>query len=951
MSCGREAIPRYPRGPSVVRQVPPTSSNFADMVSDAPERSPTLESLAISDPIVLVLADGATPAAVNNAKGRLFERFVAHLLHAYGYEAPETENLDVTADGIEIDIVANHRLTRQPAIVECKAYSSPVKAALLGTFHSKLVVRRYADPNTHGYFVALPRLTSQGKEQADLISQNDSAFTVLTANGVISALEGIGKIDDCPERGLITSDPAVVVADEGIFSACLELNPSSRNPRRLLIWANRGVVPSPVLELMAHTDYAQGLPMVDVGQGGFDSNQPQIDPRGEKTSVIVTVSGSRSNFEYQLPASPKYFVGRKNIVGELTSALQGEAGVLVLNAQSGWGKSSVALKLEQLTNEQKGYALVVDSRTANSPRFVVDALNRAARDAQERSVIRLSEDASWATLSSALRTLENAQWLTEGGRIVVFFDQFENVFRDRTLTREFRDLALGARDLAGRVIIGFAWKTDHVGWTEGYPYQLRDEIRSGAHVISIGPLGATEVETLLRRLERELGQQIARDLRQRLREYSQGLPWLFKKLAGHLLKEVARGVSQERLASGALNVKSLFDEDLAELSPAEQEGLRHIARYAPILISEVMERVSGPIVESLLHRRLVVQVGEKLDTYWDIFRDYLNTGRVPVEDSYIIRQTPLSVARLLREVVADGGDSSILDVAIRLGTSDRALFNLSRELRLMGATSLESNRRVRLIDDIWSADDRESELRRRVTQSLRRHRAFSTFTALAERAGRVTASSFARELPGTFPAVEVAEATWNSYARAFLLWFEYAGLVVQNGPTWMVAPEGSMGSGQLLGAKLKRRIRGGFPHDPPGPSLNFLKSTFSGVEGETILSWDNSSRKRIRSLFALGIIEEDQAGFLRILRSDVLRDGEIVPHVLAAIIQDVPGVSAGLAILNEDPGATPLSIGQAVKVSINAEWAESTTLIVGKHLRAWARCAGINVSAVPRSKE
>jgi hypothetical protein len=262
---------------------------------------------------------------------------------------------------------------------------------------------------------------------------------------------------------------------------------------------------------------------------------------------------------------------------------------------------------------------------------------------------------------------------------VIFFDQFENVFKDAELTREFRDLALGVREVSGPLVVGFAWKTDLVGWTEGHPYQLRDEIRAQATVLTLGPLGATEVETLLRRLEKALGQRLLPDLRRRLREYSQGLPWLLKKLASHLIRESESGATQEQLLAEALNVQNLFEVDLAQLQPTEQEALRFVARYAPVAVTEVMESVSAPVVQSLLDQRLLVQVGERLDIYWDIFRDFLNTGRIPIEDSYILRQTPLAVARLLA-VLDDDGTGSVLELAARLNTSENSIFNLSRDL-------------------------------------------------------------------------------------------------------------------------------------------------------------------------------------------------------------------------------------------------------------------------------
>jgi hypothetical protein len=87
-------------------------------------------------------------------------------------------------------------------------------------------------------------------------------------------------------------------------------------------------------------------------------------------------------------------------------------------------------------------------------------------------------------------------------------------------------------------MIGFAWKTDLVGWIEGHPYQFREDIRSAAETIVIDPFGSGEVSTIIDRLERSVKIKLGRDLRSRLREYSQGLPWLLKKLADHVLHEL-----------------------------------------------------------------------------------------------------------------------------------------------------------------------------------------------------------------------------------------------------------------------------------------------------------------------------------------------------------------------------------------------------------------------------
>jgi hypothetical protein len=251
---------------------------------------------------------------------------------------------------------------------------------------------------------------------------------------------------------------------------------------------------------------------------------------------------------------------------------------------------------------------------------------------------------------------------------------------------------------------------------------------------------------------------------------------LFKKLGGHILAELQAGVSQDHLVREGLNVQALFAADLAELSPTEEEALRRIAQSAPVAVSELEESVPTPILQSLLNKRLVVQVGERIDTYWDTFRDYLVTGKVAVEDTYTVRYGPASVGKLLRKVVASGGVLTVPDAARQLSTSPAVIFNLSRELRQFGLMSAEANR-LALDPDVMASADPEATCREKTAVALRRHKIFTIINALlADSGGPVPLAKVAAELPAAFPAVEAKEESWITYARSFAQWLAYAGL-------------------------------------------------------------------------------------------------------------------------------------------------------------------------------
>ncbi len=355
-------------------------------------------------------------------------------------------------------------------------------------------------------------------------------------------------------------------------------------------------------------------PLPEIWDLATDQGPPQVSSsHSDAPPIVVPVQGSKSDFD-PFPASPKNFVGRTIYVASLKTFVDRQRGIFILNAQSGWGKSSLALRVKQLVEAANGYAAVLDSRTASSPRYVAEVLRQSAQAAEANGLIKLPGDQSWASLSSSLTSIERADWL-RSAPMLIFFDQFENVFQQEGTTREFRDLVLRARDSTAQLLIGFAWKTDMVSWTESHPYRFRDEIRGAGDQLVLMPMGPRDVELLLRRLEKQLNVKLSRDLRQRLREYSQGFPWLFKKLAAHVINEISQGRSQEQLVSEALNVRSLFEADMAGLGPVETDALKHVARFAPISATEVTERYSAGVVQSLLDSRLAVAVGDKLDTY------------------------------------------------------------------------------------------------------------------------------------------------------------------------------------------------------------------------------------------------------------------------------------------------------------------------------------------------
>ncbi len=839
---------------------------------------------------------------------------------------------------MELDVQARHNVSDERLIAECKAYSSNVRVPLLTSFLGKFALARADDNRMQGLFIAIPRLTPQAKEAADAAQVKLPGFRYLGSYEICQLLQKANVLPSWDGGPEIRAEPTVVVTEHGVVLAACELDADTRRASRWVTWARTRDVPSPVVRLIER-HLSKGLPVVRAGHeaGAVPIRVPSL-PK------IVDVQGSTSDFEYQLPAAPEFFIGRKALAHSLLEKLKSRrsGGSIVINAKSGWGKSSLVLHLQREIEKAGGVGVVIDSRTAERPEFVSASMERIIRKAVERKILELPPQAAFSSLNSIVETLKRATWASPARPILLAFDQFENVFRDVDLTREFRDLSFLIREIGAPLTISFSWKTDVVAWTEVYPFGLRNDIRDASLVANLDPFGPREVEALLRRLEKSLGSRLNRDLRQRLREYnSQGLPWLFKKFGAHILAEVDRGVTQDDLAKQALNARGLFESDLDRLSPSEQTVLRTIAQAAPVAISDLDSDVAtGAVLDSLLHQRLVVQVGRTIDVYWDTFRDYLNNGSVAIEDSYVVRYAPFGAGRLLRVTLAEGGSISVPDAAALLDSTATVVFNYSRELRQFGVLSAESNR-VTIESDLLGSLNKEEAIRSRVSQALRRHKMYKLAADMLTREDAVSIHQFAAVLAAEFRAVAAKSDSWVTYARSFCQWMEYAGLVrlFPNGMARMTDSE-SEPRVRLLSGAVPVRVRSPFPSGNPGPTLQLLLH-LSDPASQARPS-KNGFPIAVRDLTALGLVDADDGERIVLSGNSVFLNGAVEPGRLREIVERQRGMREAFVALEENPGLSPLAVGVAHRDVLGAEWVESTTLSAGKFIRAWARACGIS---------
>ena len=219
--------------------------------------------------------------------------------------------------------------------------------------------------------------------------------------------------------------------------------------------------------------------------------------------------------------------------------------------------------------------------------------------------------------------------------------------------------------------------------------------------------------------------------------------------------------SQQYIADSLLNVQELFEEDLGGLSSKEDDTLRRIARVAPVSVAELGEEFSPAAVQSLVDSRLLVRVGPMYDVYWDIFRDYLNAGRVPVQENYILHIPARSVFKYAKLLTDQQGQLSTFDFQERTQLSEKSFHNLLRQMRLLGLISVESDNVTLQIGLPTEEKGFEELFREHLRERLRRNRLVSRILETLEVEVSLTLDAVSKLLAESCPYISAVESTWT----------------------------------------------------------------------------------------------------------------------------------------------------------------------------------------------
>lgn len=602
--------------------------------------------------IKIILEEGSS----NKAKGNCYEDLIRNLLEVHQYKI--RQNIRFT--GMELDLLAEHKQRRNEILyVECKA-KEKVSSTELRTFFANV----YHHKANFGYFFRTNELEFDAGGLLDEY-RNDERYNNLTffePDDIVKMLNESKMIFE-PFSELSSysiSKKILVVSYFGDYLIYL-VNDSNLLPTRFIAVDaknNYNLLKNDVLDnLTTNIDEIRRLsPIIDFVIPDMGSFNFKIDFTIE---TISEVQESENWYDY-LPASSsnKHFVGRDYIRTQLLEYFKeiltnkSNKRIFYLNGKSGWGKSSLLLEVKSRCRNKhyknKFFAIAIDTRSALSDNFVAlsfDKLINAAISQEFINKTLFSQTIKFTSnvdLLSSSSVVEILQILKDENKfLVLIFDQFEDVFRKKDLFKSFYKFLTDVTDKKPNIIVGFSWKSEFFIPNDDPAYFYWQQAKEQSREFIIGEFGEKEIDGIIKQLEQSIGK-LDKEIKNRIKESSQGLPWLTKKLCIHIYEQIQSGLKKDKLIESNLNIKELFEKDKERIEPEELRGLKLIAQKAFdgdfFEISEVGESIESKIIDSLIHKRLIIKSGTNYNIYWDIFRDYLVTNKIPpIGESYLFR--------------------------------------------------------------------------------------------------------------------------------------------------------------------------------------------------------------------------------------------------------------------------------------------------------------------------
>ena len=718
----------------------------------------------------------------NDDKGKFFEKLVAELLKKARYRVTQR----VYLAGMEIDVLAEHLDSKQKAYVECKFEKTPLQADVLTKALGNALTTGV--PLTYVFSTAPPGKGAKGILENERIRNGAPKLSYHGPDSLFDWFQEAKNLElpSIPENTKIISLTLLItpsfycwVVEEGEFGI----------PKQAIVFP---IENTDKIDFEVIQNLWSGVEVVNVKASSSESNK--VMSRHAEEEEIVTSVGMADGFDDYRPCRPQDFIGRKSTQNKVCDFLErvrnkeNTTRIICFRGLSGHGKSSIVIKLadefRKNKNRDKYFLYPIDVRSARSPLFVAKAVRASLQQAvddhfigipgQQVSIGSIGLLLSSNNIQTLLAELENKNRL-----IIIFFDQFEELFTKESLSSvfdAFNYLALEIDSLKANIVLGFSWRTGLNPPEDHKAFSFWHNLRDKRYELLIEPFTKEEAPQLLNKLSEHIGERLNERLRKRLLNDSQRLPWLLKKLSIHVSHQIKNGVTQLELLSKQFNISSLFDDDLDQLSKSELICLQYIAANSPADTIDVTEKF-GNTPDRLMENRLVVKIGQNYTLYWDIFRDYLLSKTIPTVYWKYIPRTQLTVVLKAIELLQNNSMDST-ELATRINYQQKSCSNLILDLQNFFLAKREQNDQNLITVQAELRCARPLEIADYLSKQFNEHIIVQKLRETVAVGKKISPENFRKIFELAYPEKKIkSKQTLETYCRRMVQWLVFAGFL------------------------------------------------------------------------------------------------------------------------------------------------------------------------------
>ncbi len=586
----------------------------------------------------------------------------------------------------------------------------------------------------------------------------------------------------------------------------------------------------------------------------------------------------------------------------------------------------------------------MDIRGARSPLYILSALITCLREAQSNGFgdtmdLKLTDPSTPLNSPSIQKYLDT---LDESGQVIcLVFDQFEELYSKPELFGIFKaakDLMLDVAGCKRNFVLGFAWKTDSTTQQDHPAYHMWHELADHRREYRLGVFDDGEIAKAITAFEKEIKQKVTAETRHQISNSSQGFPWLLKKLCINLYEGISKGEGSESLLVD-LDAERLFQSDLESLSPQEMTCLKLVAQKAPADWSEIIETSGTLVLNNLVNKRLVIKSGDRLNIYWDIFKDYLLTGKIPIIPFNYIPSSDLSSMLNICNLLVKEQYIGSMNLAEKSSLNEKTVWNIGADLVMFGlserdGTSFKLHRSMQK----YNEDEALKLLRNKLDKHSLKISLYKKY------AGKTIDPVLVKKtLIECLPKAKFCEKTWKTYSNRLTNFLIHAGFLARAGQNIIVQDSGSPNADRKEIARRGKQ-RGKVFSVSVSPyatfeAINAIKNGTNRVE--------NISRNCLSVLkrFELVSVHND---IVTVNNDSINKYGGILESIWS-VAKNESSLIKCIDILRQYPSIPTKGLAEMISNEFGLNWSDGSKIRNGGILKQWSTWVkeGIETSNIP----